>query len=295
MRDLAVPYRRTYKYECSGGTLSVDGGVLPAGFSFSDDTLTYTPSTAPITYGTFRLKATANDGSGKTNVINITYYPVESIAKDSCVLLNTDGSVLSQELTIKDSNTLTLSPVSDIDNPFNNSIKAVYFCPNLSNITILDDLFLYKCAALTSVDLTPLTNVTTIGNCFLSECLALTAVDLSPLAKVTTIGGMFFGGCTALTSVDLSKLTKVTTIGFDFFDECSALTSANLPRLFDGATIGNDFLADCIALASVDLSPLAKAVSIGNNFLVGCWALTSIDLSPLANLATNGETPGIGS
>jgi hypothetical protein len=107
MRDLAVPYRTTYEYQCNGATLTAEG--LPENFTFANNTLTYIASTTPTT-GSFKLKATANDGTGRTKTITITYYGVSSIAENKCRFLYTDGRVSDEwDLTIS-SGTLTLSP-----------------------------------------------------------------------------------------------------------------------------------------------------------------------------------------
>jgi hypothetical protein len=164
MRDLAVPYRSTYKYECNGGTLSVDGD-LPEGFTFSNNTITFSGST-PAEYGSFKLKATANDGSGKTNVITITYYPVEDIADGYCKFLYTDGRIADQALNVTADGTLYLTP-TDCTNKI---LKAVYFNNNLGDVRTIGTNFLFDCHALTSVDLLPFTNVTSIGTNFLSYC-----------------------------------------------------------------------------------------------------------------------------
>jgi hypothetical protein len=156
--DLAVPYKNTYKYECKNGTLSVDG-VLPTGFKFENDTLTFSGN-APTTSGFFKLKATANDGTGKTKTITITYYGVSSIGENKCRFLYSDGRVSDeQDLTISDAGTLTLSPSGDEQK----ILKAVYF-GELSGVTTIGDNFLINCAALTTVDLSPLVNVTAIGD-----------------------------------------------------------------------------------------------------------------------------------
>ncbi|MDR2369225.1 MAG: hypothetical protein LBD63_01175, partial [Mycoplasmataceae bacterium] len=85
MRDLAVPYRYVYEYECKGGTLSIDG-ELPSFFKFSNNVLVCI-SEPDVSWGTFKLKATANDGSGNTKIIPITYYKVTEIPPNNCVCL----------------------------------------------------------------------------------------------------------------------------------------------------------------------------------------------------------------
>jgi hypothetical protein len=206
MRDLAVPFKSTYEYTCTGGTLSIDG-ALPSGFTFSGNTLTFN-GPVPSDYGMFKLKATANDGSGKTNSITITYYGVTTIAANTCRFLYTDGRVSDEQILSISYGTLSLSPFGDDQK----LLKAVYF-GELNDVTTIDDDFLYECSALTSIDLSGLTNLTTISDDFLFYCCALTSIDLSGLTNLTTIGDYFLFYCYGLTSIDLFGLTKLTTIG----------------------------------------------------------------------------------
>jgi hypothetical protein len=306
MRDLAVPYKNTYKYECKNGTLSIDGD-LPTGFKFQNNTLTYTSQTAPTTSGSFKLKATANDGSGRTKTITITYYGVYSISADSCRFLYTDGSISTNQTFAISSGSLILHP-SDNDKKI---LKAVYF-GTLSGVTSIGSYFLSDCTALTTVDLTQFGSVTTIGSDFLSDCTALTTVDLtqfgsvasignnflfrcSSLASITlpsslkTIGSKFLSNCTSLTSINLSGLTNLTSIGSDFLYQCSTLASIDFSHCINLTSIGDYFLSYCSSLTSIDLSGLTALTTIGNYFLSHCYALISIDFSHCTNLKTIGN------
>jgi hypothetical protein len=208
MRDLAVPYKSTYEYTCTGGTLSIDG-ALPTGFTFENNTIEYKVSTAPTTSGSFKLKATANDGTGRTKTITITYYGVTAIDENTCRFLYTDGRVSDEQtLSILDG---TLSLSLSVDNQ--KLLKAVYF-GELNDVTTIGNNFLYSRRALNSVDLSPLTNVTTIGRYFLSYCYGLTSLDLSPLTSVSSIGTYFLFYCYALTSITVGGTDFTnTTIG----------------------------------------------------------------------------------
>jgi hypothetical protein len=195
MRDLAVPYKSAYKYECQNGTLSVDGD-LPTGFTFENNTIEYKVSTAPTASGSFKLKATANDGTGRTKTITITYYGVTTIAKNTCRFLYTDGRVSNEQTLSISDGTLSLAPSGDDQN----LLKAVYF-GELNDVTTIGDEFLSSCYGLTSLDLSPLTSVSSIGDYFLYACYGLTSLDLSPLTNVTTIGSNFLTDCYNLNSV----------------------------------------------------------------------------------------------
>jgi hypothetical protein len=268
-RDLAVPYRTTYKYQCNGATLTAE--ELPDIFKFENNILTYTASTTPATSGTFKLKATANDGSGKTKTITIFYYGVSSINENKCRFLYSGGRVSAdQDLTIADG-TLALS-LSDDDRKL---LKAVYFGELSDDITKIDSSFLQNCPALTTVDLTQFADltITSIGNYFLFQCRALTTIDLSGLTNLTTIGDNFLANCNSISAIELPS--SLESIGTYFLSQCRSITSIDLPSSL--TEIGIYFLQNCYAITSLDLSTTA-VTKIGTYFLSNCSALTSITL-----------------
>jgi hypothetical protein len=286
MRELAVPYRKTYQYKCEGGTIDVDG-YLPDIFTFNKETntLTYNSDEVPSLSGSFKLKATASDESGRNNTIVITYYGVNFTDSNNYAYVDINDTVTYHAYTLNDG-TLNLTPNEETAQ----TLKAVFFKSN-DNVTAIGDDFLKNCGnALTSVDLSEFTNVTTIGNNFLYECYALDSIDLPTLKENdnNTIGNNFLYRCYALTSIDLTPLGNVKSIGSYFLYDNYALTVLDLSVLAKVTAIGNNFLSWCNSLPSVDLSGLSKLTAISDNFLQGCSLLTSADLSPMTSVTSIG-------
>ena len=179
---------------------------------------------------------------------------------------------------------IVFSSVSDVDDDVDDN--TTLHLPALPYVTAIGDWCLFKCAALSAVDLSGLQAVTTIGGCFLSDCFRLSTVDLSGLQTVTTIGKFFLSDCAGLTTVDLSGLQAVTSIGDDFLSDCIRLSTVDLSGLKAVTTIGSGFLHCCSRLLRVDLSGLQAVTSIGADFLHNCTRLSILDLSGLQAVTT---------
>jgi hypothetical protein len=198
MRDIPVPFKNDFKYTCTDGTLSVDG-ILPDNFIFENDTLTYT-SDSLANVGTLKLKATAKDGSGRTNSITITYYPVTEIGINYFALLLLGGKVEEKQLTTT-AQTVSLSLTSDEQK----LVKGVYF-GEMQSFSSIGDNFLSNCYHLTSVDIPHrFVSVNSIGKNFLFDCVSLAAIDLSTFTNVTSIGDNFLANCSTLADVTIGN------------------------------------------------------------------------------------------
>lgn len=132
-------------------------------------------------------------------------------------------------------------------------------------LTALGQYALYKCTALTSVNLP---NVTTLGQYALSQCTALINADLP---NITSFEWYCFQKSTSLTSANFPNLTSV---GDSVFDGCTSLTSVNLPLWNPNHPVPSVF-QNCSSLPSIDLPKVAR---IGTSMFSGCTVLKTVIL-----------------
>ena len=78
---------------------------------------------------------------------------------------------------------------------------------------------------------TATSHVTDLGPGFLLGCAALVSVDLSPLSQIKFIGSRFMGHCTSLTAADMSMMTHVRRIEEGFFGQCTNLATLDMTTL----------------------------------------------------------------
>ena len=136
------------------------------------------------------------------------------------------------------------------DNAFYDYYDYVYYCNDLTSITIPD-------------------SVTSIGEYAFCCCEALTSVTIGN--GVTSIGDYAFFGCKALTSVVIGN--SVTSIGDYAFEDCDALTSITIP---DCVTwIGDYAFFDCDLLESVTFGDGINISSFGWFAFIDCPSLKS--------------------
>ena len=89
----------------------------------------------------------------------------------------------------------------------------------LQHITTIPDRFLEECG-FESIDLSGLEHITEIGTLFLGRCEALETIDLS----VVKIDDCFLRGCSSLQTLDISPLAaNLKTVGLHFATECDRL------------------------------------------------------------------------
>ncbi len=112
------------------------------------------------------------------------------------------------------------------------------------HVTTLPNNVCYKCAALSSLDLS---GVTYIGNQNFWQCTSLTSVIIP--SSVSSTGTYCFYQCAGLNSLTIQN--GITTIGADAFNGCMALQSVTIPNSV--VTISARAFAGCNGVTSVVL------------------------------------------
>ena len=146
--------------------------------------------------------------------------------------LNKDGKI-----SIKEANT---AKVIDIEKE-----SKLISVKGIEVFTNLEEVKLYGCSSLRSIDLSKNNKITRIGDGAFRDCSSLTSVTIPD--SVTDIGGSAFRNCSSLTSVTIPN--SVTKIGWSAFSGCSSLTSVIIP---DSVTeIGEYAFSSCSNIKDV--------------------------------------------
>ena len=103
-------------------------------------------------------------------------------------------------------------------------------------------------------------------------CSSLRSIDLSKNNKITRIGDEAFYNCSSLTSVTIPN--SVTEIGYGAFRYCSSLTNITIPDSV--SEIGSSAFRSCSSLTSVTIGN--KVTEIGEEAFVGCSSLTNVTI-----------------
>ena len=167
-----------------------------------------------------------------------------------------------------------------------NSVKAIgnrsfYYCSNLQNITLSDELTSIGDWAFFMCGLKHVTipiNVTTIGNGAFSYCFNLSSIDIP--SSVTSIGSEAFQ-FSGLKSVIIPN--SITSINDAVFNGCEALTSVTIPNTV--TTIGSEAF-NGTALTSITIP--GSVTSIGDNAFGYCENLTKVICQATTPPAQNG-------
>ena len=163
------------------------------------------------------------------------------------------------------------------------------------NITVIPSLFLSRCYALQSINLSACSSVGAIGSIFLGDCRQLRSITLPPaLHLLTRIESFFLRGCSKLESINLTGFINLSHIGDSFLMGCRKLTSVSLESFGSVVTIGILFMSKCEGLVSIDVRPLARVQGIGLPFLAECTGLAPIDLEGVNPVVQQAITAGTG-
>ena len=169
--------------------------------------------------------------------------------------LNKDGKI-----SIKEANT---AKVIDIEKE-----SKLISVKGIEVFTNLEEVALYKCSSLRSIDLSKNNKITRIGDEAFYNCSSLTSVTIPN--SVTEIGYGAFRYCSNLTSVTIPN--SVTEIGSDAFSGCSSLTSVTIPNSV--TKIGWRAFSGCRSLTSVIIPD--SVTEIGDSEFESCSSLTNI-------------------
>ena len=159
--------------------------------------------------------------------------------------------------------------------------RAFYYCSNLQNITLSDELTSIGDWAFFMCGLKHVTipnNVTTIGNGAFSYCFNLSSIDIPN--SVTSIGSEAFQ-FSGLKSVIIPN--SITSINDAVFNGCEALTSVTIPNTV--TTIGSEAF-NRTALTSITIP--GSVTSIGDNAFGYCENLTKVTCQATTPPAQNG-------
>lgn len=131
--------------------------------------------------------------------------------------------------------------------------KAFYYCRNLKNVTLCEQLSAIKemafmgCTNLQSITL-PTTNLKSIEKSAFEECDSLTTVKIP--SNVKTIDQWAFRSCDNLTSVTMEN--GVEQLGEEVFKGCVKLQSVTIPASV--TQMGNLLFKDCTELSTITYS-----------------------------------------
>jgi hypothetical protein len=183
----------------------------------------------------------------------------------------------------------------------------------LSGLTEVAHSFLFKCSALTALDLSACTRLRVIGNGFVNGNPQLADINLSGLGAVESIGANFLSGNaklqaatlppmpmlqriedgwmggTGIRHFDAAGLHRVRGIGPCFFNGCPHLESVDLRGMAALTEIEFRAFFGCNSLKGIDMAGLSELRTIGTLFACGCESLTRVSTAGLATLQTVGD------
>ena len=187
----------------------------------------------------------------------------------------TDGVLTTNASYLSNSSANTLVGKLIIDDSVTSlGDSAIYYCKNLTSITIPDSVTniglraFYGCSSFTSITIPD--SVTSIGDGAFEGCSGLTSINIP--SSVTSIGNGVFGGCSNLPSITIP--TSVTSIGYRAFVDCDSLTSIDIPSSV--TSIGSGAFINCSGLTNIRIPD--TVTSLGNGLFADCSSLTSITI-----------------